>query len=120
MNLTITLIVIITTAIITAGVTALALHINTLTNRLRYLEQVQERKRHTHSTHAGLEDAYFVLRRILIERDLENVYLKDAAEALGIVIADPNGYDKDRPSGRRLTRQELEELYERLPKSDQQ
>ena len=69
-------------------------HIAKMTNRIKELEETLERKRHTHPTQEVLEDSLFTIKKLLLERKQEDVWLDGVADALAKIIKDPNGKKK--------------------------
>ena len=69
-------------------------HIAKLTSRIKELEETLDRKRHTHPTQEVLEDSLFTIKKLLLERKQEDVWLDGVADALAKILKDPNGERK--------------------------
>ncbi|MFC1879473.1 hypothetical protein ACFLZW_06125, partial [Chloroflexota bacterium] len=89
----------ISAALIGAGLTAIIYTIRDDRRRLTELEETISKKRHGHGTQAALEDVSAILGRIVKERQIEDIYIRDAQSKLGIELHEPNSYDPETPSG---------------------
>lgn len=110
--MTVTLGIVIMAAVIVALSAWLVIHlVGNLERRLNEIERNHEariaeveqdlRKRHTHRTEAGIEDALAVGIDLLIKQRADQARTEQLLDILRLVREGPHKYDPDRPAGKR-------------------